>query len=189
MSTYLTFKEAAKYLSLAKDGKITENMVLKAGCGGILTIVAMFPALDGVHIATNKRQRIPKGYKYILPGFVREIEDKKQADITMIIPIEDDSSVYRVNHLLRLEGLRVDESNLSANLHLVLVDAEAVEHRRKVNRANAQRPRESRKDLHEELLKEFYNLVKGGHTSREARGILLQRGRCSQSTIYRVTKK
>ena len=43
---------------------------------------------------------------------------------------------------------------------------------------------------HDEVRREFDSLVRGGHTQREARGMLVQRGNIgSQATIYRITKQ
>ena len=43
---------------------------------------------------------------------------------------------------------------------------------------------------HGEVRREFKNLVVAGHTERQARGILVQRGNSgSQSTIHRITKQ
>ena len=59
------------------------------------------------------------------------------------------------------------------------------------NASNAARPRpDARAVDHEDVLNEYRRLVQVGHTEREARGILVQRGNMgSQATIYRVTKE
>lgn len=53
------------------------------------------------------------------------------------------------------------------------------------NSTNASGPRTS--EARDEILEEFNRLLADGHTTREARGILLSWGRWSQSTIYRAT--
>lgn len=58
------------------------------------------------------------------------------------------------------------------------------------NSSNAKNPRPNARAIEREaVLSEFHRLVREGHTEREARGILVQRGNMgSQTTIYRITK-
>lgn len=62
---------------------------------------------------------------------------------------------------------------------------------RERNALNATSPRPNgRATDHDDVLIEYQRLVREGHTEREARGILVQRGTMgSQSTIYRITKE
>jgi hypothetical protein len=59
------------------------------------------------------------------------------------------------------------------------------------NAGNASMPRPNGRVVdHEDVLMAYRHLVREGHTEREARGILVQRGNMgSQATIYRVTNK
>lgn len=68
---------------------------------------------------------------------------------------------------------------------------ETLEIVRRRNAENASMPRPNARAVdHDEVLIEYRRLVREGHTSREARGILVKRGNMgSQATIYRVTNK
>lgn len=67
---------------------------------------------------------------------------------------------------------------------------EALKLRRARNAVNASLPRPNARAVdHDEVRIEYRRLIQEGHTEREARGILVQRGNMgSQATIYRVTK-
>ena len=56
--------------------------------------------------------------------------------------------------------------------------------RREANRQNAKKPRQSHVD-HDEIWHEFKRLVQQGHTERNAKGLLKQRGLASTATIWR----
>ena len=67
---------------------------------------------------------------------------------------------------------------------------EALKLMRARNAVNASMPRPNARAIdHDEVRVEYRRLVQEGHTEREARGILVQRGNMgSQATIYRTTK-
>ena len=77
-------------------------------------------------------------------------------------------------------------------LGVELTGAKAVKELLKLrNTLNAKNPRPNARAIErDDVLSEFHRLVREGHTEREARGILVQRGNMgSQTTIYRITKK
>ena len=61
----------------------------------------------------------------------------------------------------------------------------------KRNAGNASMPRPNARAIdHDDVLTQYRYLVQQGHTERQARGILVERGNMgSQATIYRVTKE
>jgi hypothetical protein len=67
----------------------------------------------------------------------------------------------------------------------------AAKNLRERNAINAALPRPNARAIdHEDVLNEYRHLLREGHTEREARGILVQRGNMgSQTTIYRITKR
>lgn len=67
---------------------------------------------------------------------------------------------------------------------------EALKLMRARNAVNASLPRPNARAIdHDEVRIEYRRLIQEGHTEREARGILVQRGNMgSQATIYRATK-
>lgn len=77
------------------------------------------------------------------------------------------------------------------NLELTEQASATAKRVRERNVVNASKPRPNARAIdHDEVKLEYSRLVRDGHTEREARGILVQRGNMgSQTTIYRITKE
>ena len=85
------------------------------------------------------------------------------------------------------------ESEAEKRWHLELKTEIVSEAKRRSarNAGNASMPRHNARTVdHDDLRNEYRRLVQEGHTNREARGILVQRGNMgSQATIHRITRE